>query len=320
MPIGFCLHDVPPGSRVVPIGRRAEELGYSSLWVAETRLTRDAVSTMGALAATTERISLGTSIVNTWTRGPVLMALTVATLNDLAPGRITLGLGASSDPLVANQGIERRKPVTQMREYVGAVRRLLRLEPVTVEGEVVRVTDVTLDLLRGVPRDAVEVPIYIGATGRKMLELATEIADGVILNLFLPDEYTRKARRLLGKMEAPQLVAVALSADGDQARAVTQRFVTMYLGGQPHIARELGLDPELVARLTELVGTWPPQQAGLEEATGLVGSEIVDRLAVAGTAAECRERVGEWVAAGATYAIVVPLTENVEEILEALAP
>lgn len=104
MPIGFCLHDVPPGPRVVPLGRRAEELGYSSLWVAETRLTRDAVSTMGALAATTERIALGTSIVDTWTRGPVLMALTAATLNDLAPGRITLGLGASSDPLIANQG------------------------------------------------------------------------------------------------------------------------------------------------------------------------------------------------------------------------
>jgi 5,10-methylenetetrahydromethanopterin reductase len=318
--IGFCLHDVPPGPRVVPLGRRAEELGYSSLWVAETRLTRDAVSTLGALAATTERIALGTSIVNTWTRGPVLMALTAATLNDLAPGRITLGLGAASDPLVANQGIERRKPVTQMREYVGAVRSLLRLEPVTVEGELVRVTDVQLDGLRGVSRNPVEVPIYVGATGGTMLELAAEIADGVILNLFLPADYTREARRRLGGMDAPQLVAVALSADGEQARAVTRRFVTMYLGGQPHIARELGLDPELVTRLTELVGTWPPQPGGIELAMRLVGSELVERLAVSGTAAECRGRVGEWVAAGASYPIVVPLTENVEEILEALAP
>jgi 5,10-methylenetetrahydromethanopterin reductase len=318
--IGFCLHDVPPGPRVVPLGRRAEQLGYDALWVAETRLTRDAISLLGALAVTTERIALGTSIVNTWTRGPVLMALTAATLNDLAPGRITLGLGASSDPLIANQGIERRRPLTQMREYVDAVRRLLRLEPVTVEGEVVRVNDVTLDFLRGVPRDPIEVPIYLGATGAKMLELAAEIADGAILNLFLPADYTREARQRLGTLEAPQLVAVALSEDGEEARAVTRQFVTMYLGGQPHIARELGLDPELIARLTELIGTWPPRPGGLEEAVGLVGSEIVERLAVAGTASECRARIGEWVDAGASYPIVVPLTENVEEILEALAP
>jgi 5,10-methylenetetrahydromethanopterin reductase len=318
--VGFVFHDVPRGATAVRLAQRAEALGYASLWVAETRLTRDAISLLGALAATTDRIALGTSIVNTWTRGPVLMALTAASLHDLAPGRITLGLGAASDPLIANQGIERRKPLTQMREYVEAVRRLLRLEPVTVDGEVVRVNDVTLDFLRGVARDPVEVPIYIGATGEKMLDLAAEIADGVILNLFLPADYTRAARQRIGGLDAPQLVGVAVSADGDEARAVTRQFVTMYLGGQPHIARELGLDPELVARLTELIGTWPPRPGGLEEAVGLVGSEIVERLAVAGTAAECRDRIGEWVDAGASYPMVVPLTENVEEILEALAP
>jgi 5,10-methylenetetrahydromethanopterin reductase len=318
--IGFVFHDVPAGRDVVELGRRAEQLGYASLWVAETRLTRDAVSVLGALAASTRTIPLGTSIVNTWTRGPVLMALTAATLNDLAPGRITLGLGAASDPLIANQGIERRLPVTQMREYVDAVRRLLRLESVTVEGKAVRVHDVTLDLVRGTPREPIELPIYIGATGQKMLDLAAEIGDGAILNLFLPVEYTRSARERLGALEAPQLVAVAVSADGEEARDVTRRFVTMYLGGQPHIARELGLDPELVARLTDLIGTWPPRPGGLEDAMRLVGDEILDSLAVAGTAADCRDRLGAWVDAGASYPLVVPLTENVAEILEALAP
>ena len=320
MRIGFCLHDVPPGPRVVPLAQRAEQLGYDALWVAETRLTRDAISIMGALAATTERIALGTSIVNTWTRGPVLMALTAATLNDLAPGRITLGLGASSDPLIANQGIERRRPVTQMREYVDAVRRLLRLETVTVEGQVVRVDEVTLDLTRGTPREPLEIPIFLGATGAKMLDLAAEIADGAILNLFLPPDYARAARARLGTLEAPQLVAAAVSADGETARTVTRQFVTMYLGGQPHIARELGLDPELVERLSTLLGSWPPRPGGLEEAMRLVGTDLVDRLAVAGTAAECRDRIGAWVDAGASYPLVIPLTENVGEIMNALAP
>jgi 5,10-methylenetetrahydromethanopterin reductase len=319
--IGFVFHDVPPGREVVELGRRIEQLGYDSLWVAETRLTRDAVSVIGALAATTGELRLGTSIVNTWTRGPVLMALTAATLHDLAPGRFTLGLGAASDPLIANQGIERRRPLTQMREYVETVRRILRLEePVTFEGEVVRVRDVALDLVRGVPREPIELPIYLGATGEKMLDLAAEVADGAILNLFLPTEYTGRARARLGALDAPQLVAVAVSPGGEEARALTRRFVTMYLGGQPHIAAELGLDPELVARLTALIGTWPPPPGAVEEAEALVGSEIVDRLAVAGTAADCRERIGAWVDAGASYPLVVPLTENVAEIAEALRP
>jgi 5,10-methylenetetrahydromethanopterin reductase len=318
--IGFVFHDVPPGRELVELGRRAERLGYGSLWVAETRLTRDAISTLGALAASTSEIRLGTGIVNTWTRGPVLMALTAASLEDLAPGRIVLGLGTASDPLVANQGVERRRPLTQMREYVDAVRRLLRLETVTLDGEVVRVHDVTLDLVRAAPREPVELPIFIGATGASMLELAAEIADGAILNIFLPAEYTRAARERLGDLEAPQLVAAAVSPDGEEARAVTQRFVTMYLGGQPHIAREVGIDPELVDRLTELVGSWPPRPGGLDEAMRLLGSGIVDRLAVAGTAAECRDRIGAWVDAGASYPLVIPLTDNVGEIMEAFAP
>jgi len=309
--IGFLFHDVPPGSRVVSVARRAEALGYNSLWVAETRLTRDAVSVLGALAATTERVRLGSSIVNTWTRGPVLTALTFASLEDLAPGRITLGLGAYSDPLASNQGVVRRRPLTQMREFVETVRALLRLENVTLAGEVVRVTDVTLDLVRGAPREPIELPIYIGATGDRMLDLAGAIADGVILNLFLPCSYTRAAVERLraaaiaagrpaDALDRPQLVAVAVSADGEEARGVTRRFVTMYLGGQPHIARAIGLDPELVDRLTELVGGWPPKPAGLGRALELLGSAVVDELAIAGTAAECRDRIGEWVEAGAS--------------------
>jgi 5,10-methylenetetrahydromethanopterin reductase len=329
--IGFCFHDVPPGGRVVPLARRAEELGYTSLWAAETRLTRDAISVLGALAASTERVQLGSSIVNTWTRGPVLMALTFISLHGLAPGRVSLGLGAYSDPLASNQGVARRKPLTQMREYIEVVRRLFRNEEVTYEGEVVRVQDITLDLTRGEERQPVDVPVYIGATGDKMLDLAGEIADGVVLNGFLPASYTSRAvervraaaaeaGRSPDELHFPQLLGVAVSEDGEEARTIARTFVTMYLGGQPHIARAIGLDPELVERLTALIGSWPPKPGGLEEAMGLVGMETVDSLVVSGTAAETRERIGEWVEAGADYPIITPLTENAEEVCEALAP
>ena len=124
--LGFGFLDRPGVREQLRLAAKAEALGYDSLWVTETRLARDAVSVLGAMAATTERVRLGSCIVNSWTRGPALMAMTFATLDNLAPGRMNLGLGAYWDPLAWKQGIERRKPLSQMREYVGVLRRLLR--------------------------------------------------------------------------------------------------------------------------------------------------------------------------------------------------
>jgi 5,10-methylenetetrahydromethanopterin reductase len=330
--LGFCFLDHPPARRMLSLATRAEELGYDSLWVAETRLTRDGVSLMGALAAVTERIRLGTSILNTWTRGPVLMALTFATLHELAPGRLMMGLGSYSEPLAGNQGVQRRKPLTQMREYIEVVRRILAMEEgVTYDGEVVKVNDITLNLTRGTAPEPIDIPIYIGATGPKMIELAATVADGVLFNGFLPTTYVRDAvarisaaaeaaGRPPGAVDLPQLLVVAMTEDGETARGTAHQFVTMYLGGQPHIAEAIGLDPELTARLTELVGSWPPKPGGVEQAMALVGRDIVDSLTVSGTPAECRARLHEWREAGATSTVIGPLTDNPEEICEALAP
>ena len=147
-------------------------MGYDSLWVTETRLARDAVSVLGAMAATTKRVRLGSCIVNSWTRGPALMAMTFATLDNLAPGRMNLGLGAYWDPLAWKQGIERRKPLTQMREYIGVLRRLFALEDgVTHEGELVSVRDLALDFGHGTPDECV-------ASARRWLDTGL---DGLIL-------------------------------------------------------------------------------------------------------------------------------------------
>lgn len=192
-------------------------------------------------------------------------------------------------------------------------------------------SDITLDLTRGAPREPLNIPILIGATGERMARLAGEIADGVVFNGFLPPSYTRatsaairEAAAAAGRdpsaLELPQLIAVAMSEDGDEARAVAHRFATMYLGGQPHIAQVVGLDPELTGRLGELVGGWPPRPGGVEPAMALLDPAVSASLVVAGTAAECRSRLDEWVEAGASYPIVTPLTENPEEICEALAP
>jgi len=329
--IGMAFLDRPTPQEQVRLVKYIEELGYTSAWITETRLARDAFSILGAFAATTSRITLGTGIVNSWTRGPALMAVTFATLNELAPGRIIAGIGAYWDPLAWKQGITRQRPLTQLREYVDVMRRLFALEDdVTHETDLIQVRDISLDLGHGVAREPIEVPIYLGPTGPKAMQLAGEIADGVLINGLLSTSYTEGAvaniatgatrgGRDPSAVEHPRFVNVAMGADPAEARQEARYLITKYLGQQPHIGKASGLDPAFLDRLNEMMGGWPARPGGVEAAMELVGDDIVDRLAISGTPDECRGRLHEWVDAGASYPIIVPITSNYDEMANALA-
>jgi len=324
--VGICFLDRPDVDAQIRGARRAEELGYESVWICETRLARDAFTVLGAIAAHTSRIKLGTGIVNTWTRGPALMAMTFATLDEMAPGRTLMGLGAYWDPLAYNQGIIRRKPLSQMREYVDVVRRLLALERVTYEGELVQVRDCELDLGTGRPRASVHCPIYIGATGPKMLEASGEYADGVLLNANMSVEYTRRAvesirigaeraGRSLADLDLPQLISTSMDRSGDKAREHARKLITMYLGQQPHVAEASGMPRDLLDRIHDELGGWPPQPGGLERAMKLVDDEIVTRYVVAGTPDECLDLARKYVDAGASYAIPLVVSADTTDLI-----
>ena len=331
-PIGFGFLDRPSVAEQVRLAQKAEALGYDSLWVTETRLARDAFSVLGAMAATTRRIRLGTGIVNSWTRGPALMAMSFATLSNLAPGRIEAGLGAYWDPLAWKQGIERARPVAQMREYVGVLRRLLALEEgVTFEGEFVQVRDLTLDLGHGDPRVPPEVGIYLGPTGPRMMELAGEVADGALINGILPPAYTRRslermaagarrAGRSLDDLEKLQLVNVSMDRDPEKARFDAKRLVTQYLGQQPHFAKALDYPADGLAEIRAVMGGWPPRPGGVEEAMDLVDDTLVDDLIAHGTPEECVTSAERWRREGLDQLVLIPLSRNYDEILEVFAP
>ena len=251
----------------------------------ETRLARDAFSVLGAFAAVTKRVKLCTGIVNSWTRGPALMAMTLATLDELAPDRVICGLGAYWDPLAWKQGIERSKPVEQMREYLLALRRLLNLEEFSYEGRFVKLRDISLDLGHGARHEPKNVKLYIGPTGPVMTQLAGEIADGAILNGLLSPKYTAdmvkwikqgaaKGNRSLEGFEQPQLINVSMSEDEKSAREVSRYLVTKYLGQQPHIGKAAGLEPELLDRINKTMGGWPARPGGIEEAMKLVSDAV----------------------------------------------
>src|SRR5438477_9281808 len=175
--VALYLQDKHPLREAIDYVRYAELKGFEAVWQAESRLVRDAIVPMAAYAAVTETLKVGSGVINNWTRNIGLLAATFLTLDDLAPNRMICGIGAWWDPLAKNVGIERRKPLLAMRETIEVLRRLLRLERVTFHGEFHHVTNIELDVVHG-RREPRNVPIYIGATGDKKMELTGEIAGG----------------------------------------------------------------------------------------------------------------------------------------------
>ena len=186
-------HDLRDGLDYV---QYAEKRGFEAVWQAESRLVRDAIVPMAAYAAVTNKLKVGSGVINNWTRNIGLLASTFLTLDDLAPDRIICGIGAWWDPLAKNVGIDRRKPLTAMRETVTILKKLLNMERVSFEGEFVQVSGIELDVVHG-RREPRNVPVYIGATGEKMMEMTGEIADGAVLNYCVPPEYNIRALKLL---------------------------------------------------------------------------------------------------------------------------
>ena len=294
----------------------AEERGFEAVWQAESRLVREATVPLAAYSAVTGRIKVGSGVSDCWSRNPARLAATFSTLDDLAPGRVLLGLGAWWDPLAAKVGITRTHPLTVMREVVTAVRGLLANETVTFHGEWVELTGVELDYVYQERRPK-DVPIYIGATGDRMLELAGEIADGVVLNYLVSPDYNERAlehiergvarsRRSLEDLDRPQLVVCSVHDDEDVALDMARLMVTQYLGQQPHIMRASGVPQSLLDAVGEVL-TWPATHEQVEKASRLVPDEVVGMLTASGTPEQARARVADYMAHGCTCPILYPL-------------
>jgi len=237
--VALYLQDKHPIREGMAYAQYAEEKGFEAVWQAESRLVRDAIVPMAAFAAVTERIKIGSGVINNWTRNVGLLAATYLTLDDLAPDRIICGIGAWWDPLAANVGITRRRPLLAMRETIEVTRRLLTLENITYEGEFHQLKNVELDVVHG-RREPRNVPMMIGATGPKMMELTGEIADGVVLNYCVPPEYNipamqqlkagaEKAGRTLDDVDRPQLIVCSVHDDQRIALDGARELLTQYL-------------------------------------------------------------------------------------------
>lgn len=318
-------HDLRDGLDYV---KYAESRGFEAVWQAESRLVRDAIVPMAAYAAVTEKLKVGSGVINNWTRNIGLLAATFLTLDDLAPDRMICGLGAWWDPLAKNVGIDRRKPLTAMRETVEVLRRLLKMERVTFEGEFIQVTGIELDVVHG-RREPRNVPIMIGATGPKMMEMTGEISDGAVLNYCVPPEYNddameqldkgaRKAGRTVYDIDRPQLIVCSVDEDHEKAIDTTRGLLCQYLAQQPHIARASGVSDEVVSEIQSILG-WPATHEQIQAAKHLVPEDLIHKITASGTPAEARTKVKEYMDRGCTCPILYPVGGDVKLLVDTFA-
>ncbi len=326
--VALYLQDAHALDDAIEYVKYAEASGFEAVWQAESRLVRDAVVPMAAFAAVTSKIIIGSGVINNWTRNAAVIAATFLTLDDLAQDRIVCGIGAWWDPLAAKVGIQRRKNLLAMREVVTVVRRLLNRERVTFQGEFVQLDDVELDVVHG-RKEGRNVPIYIGATGPKMMALTGEIGDGVVLNYLVSPKYNemalaqlqigaKKAGKALDDIDRPQLVVCSVDNDRRKALDAARKLVTQYLGQQPHIMKASGVSQELLDEIGQVL-TWPATEEQILEAMKLVPDDVVQMITASGTPDEVKAKVREYMAAGATCPILYPLGADVRLMIDTFA-
>ena len=316
------------------IAKYAEDRGFSEIWQADTRLARDCIVMMSALLTVTKKMRFGSGVLPIWTRNPAVIAASWSTMWELGgkyddKGRVMLGLGAWWEPIASRVGVDRRSPLKAMRENVEAIRQLFTMQEVSYEGEFVHLDRVKLDVAFGdtSPRD---IPIYIGATGDKMLEMAGQLCDGVVLNYVVSVDYIKKAVALVEKgaqkagktlvdVDRPELLVCCLSdKDPGAAMAEGKKLVAYYLATEPHIMKASGVDDELLEKVQAIM-SWPATEEDYIRASKVIPDEVVRELMAVGTSQECRTKVRQYVDAGVTCPILYPMMDDIKPVVDAFA-
>ena len=307
----------------------AESEGFDTVWVGEGRLTRNALVHMTLAAEHTDRITIGSGIFPFRTRSVGLLGMTARTLDDMAPGRIKLGLGAWWEPLASRNGLHTAKPRTAMKEIILALKDLLDGKSVTYQGEYIDVEQIKFDTPEDDDNPSYPVPIYIGAVRLRMMELVGEVADGALMDFLVPPEYTAlsvdhikigadRVGRSMDEIDCPQLLGVAVDDDNPQAAVeACKKFLTQYIGQQPHITETCGATEEQIAGIKSVMG-WPATQEQIEAAMQFVPDELVRDVCCCGTTSETIERIEAFVAAGCSEPVLTPLG-NYQDTVEKIA-
>lgn len=287
----------------IALAQTAEAVGFDQIWISNDLFLRSAPVILAAVAQATQRIEIGTGILNPYTLHPAEMAMLAATLDELSGNRFNLGLAAGAGDFLHWVGVEQKRPLAAMRESIQVIRGLLAGERVPLTGRFLRWTEEAY-LRFPAPRIT---PIYLGAMGPQMLALAGEMADGVLPLLFPPEHYFTVKPLLeqgmatrspgLPSLDLAVCIWVSLAEDRAAARRVLAQKIAYYgyaLG--PLILEQLGLTRQDFAGVEQAMVV----ERDEEKAIRLVDDRML-RIGIVGSPADVIERLKPLVAAGASH-------------------
>lgn len=295
--VGLVLGSHMPAEGITRTARLAEQLGFGELWFSEDCFFTGAMAGVTAALGVTERVPVGVGIVSAVTRHPALLAMELATISRLYPGRVMPGVGVGVPAWLDQMGIRPRSPMSAMRECITAVRALLAGEQVELEGRVFEFHDVRLTHLPGE-----RLPIYTGIVNENGLRLSGEIADGTVLSVLAGTDYVRWARERIkegaasaGREREPHRVVTytLFSVDHDRrkAREAVRDAVAFYLEAMPDnaLSRVLGITDEVGELLA---------RGGAGALARGMPDDWIELMAVAGDPDECAEKLDALIGAG----------------------
>jgi 5,10-methylenetetrahydromethanopterin reductase len=302
----------------------ADRLGFDSCWLGEDYFYQGGIATATAVAERTRRVTIGLGILTPLTRHPALTVMEVGALDQIAGGRVILGYGAGVRYWMRQMDLDYRSPLSAMREAVEISRELFSGRASTYRGRYFRLDNVKLGFT---PRRR-EMPIYLGAEGPKALQLSGQVCDGTVVSILAGPAYLRFAREniALGCARGDRdpaahrlvvYVILAVDDDGAAARDAVRPTIAEYLGagGQPNaLTTQAGVADDLVRAM----GRVYREESRIP--AELVDDDTVDRVAVAGTPAECAAGVRRLIEAGADELAFFPMPANrAEEVIGRIA-
>ena len=296
--------------------REMVDLGYTDLWSSEAG-GQDGFTPLAMAAAWAPEARLGIAIIPAYTRGPALLAMSVASLAEAAPGRFVMGIGTSSNVIVERwNGIPFEKPYARVRDSVDFLRKALAGEKVDEEYETFTVKGYRLQM----SPLAKQPPILVGALRQGMLKLAGRVGDGAILNWLSVEDVKTVAPYVHAGGEGKEIVArlfVIPTADRAAARAIARRAIAAYLTVPVYAAFH-----EWLGRSDLLAGLWSHWKAGDRKAAlEAIPDEVVDDLVIHGSPEECREHIERYRAAGVgTPVLAILHTDDLRQAVRDLAP
>ncbi len=320
MLVRFGIEFVPrePYWKIMYYVIQAERGGFSNLWITDHFNNRNVYTTLATAAVYTNSIILGPGVTNPYMVNPVFTAQAIATLDEMAPNRVVVGIGAGDKTTLDTVGVEMQKPLTALQEAVSIIRGMIAGETVAHQGEVFKTAGAKF-LFK--PRG--KIPVYVGAQGPKMLALAGKIGDGVLINACHPKdvdyavncvkEGVGAAGKKIDEVDVAAYTSFSVHEDIKKANKAAVPVVAFIAAGSPpQLLERHGID---VKRAEEIKEALKANDWG--RAFGGVTPEMISAFSVCGTPEMCTERIAELLKSGITQFVVgSPIGANVREAIE----